>query len=949
MKKYIRYSAKWFSALFFILFVLTLQEAKAQEIEEVLGTNADTATAKGVSKVIDVAYGQQIYSSVTSSISTIYSDEITKSTVASTGEALFGRLPGLTVIKNSGQPGSVPSIYIRGRNTYGNSEPLVIVDGFRSNYDQLSLYEIESISVLKDAAATAMYGQEAANGVLLVTTKRGTISETKIDFAFDAGWQSPTQLPDLLNASEYATLYNEALANDGLAPRYSVEDIASYGKDGAFKYTHPDNRFFDDLLKKSSPIMLGGLNITGGTDKVRYMVALGFMHNGGIYNYTDLNDSYSTQTTTNRYNLRSNLDINITEKLSAKIDISGRLDQRNYPGVTADIIFSSMYNTPPQEYAMINPDGTPGGSAQFTDNPYGLISQLGFKSFTDRDLNTSLMLAYDFDGALEGLKVSGGGAVSNWMRAWDNKEKTQFAVYSIDSYVDDTTVVYSKYNDDQDLSWVTNAESNQRINVEANASYERTFGLHSLHTMLMYHMDEYEANTNHYKFKNAGFGLRVHYGYDQKYFGEFTSGYYGQEQYMTGNRFGFFPAAGVAWVPSNEDFLKDNSVIDYLKIRASYGMVGGGMAFTGTDLSSRIFFNQYYSGAPGSAFGENSQTNYAGRQEGRSASPNVTWDKSYKTDISFETTLWGHVNYMFNYYNDKRTDILTIDNQIPAAFGMNNGRQAYLNSGEVVNKGYETTLDLFGDLGGFEYSIQGGLWFNRSEIVSQPNATVYEYDHRSAIGKPVGQLFGYETAGFFSSDAEAANHAYLQTFGDVGAGDVIYVNQTGDDHVIDNNDQIALGYTAIPEYTYSLGGDLKYKRVSLSVFGQGTMNSSIMLGGYFIPFNTQGNSFDYALDRWNQDNMINARFPRLSTVSNSNNTQPSDIWLISGDYFKIRNIELGYMITEKGTSKMFSNTRIYVRGMNLFTFAKEIDFTDPETRLGYPSMKSVSFGISTSF
>jgi hypothetical protein len=446
-----------------------------------------------------------------------------------------------------------------------------------------------------------------------------------------------------------------------------------------------------------------------------------------------------------------------------------------------------------------------------------------------------------------------------------------------------------------------------------------------------------------------GFGLRLHYGYNQKYFAEFTSGYYGQEQYMSGKQFGFFPAGALAWVISNEDILKDNPTIDYLKVRGSYGMVGGGMSFTGTNVNDRVFFNQYYSGATGSRFGENSQTVYAGRQEGRSANPDITWDKSYKTDISLETTLWGHVSYMFNYYNDKRTDILTIDNLIPAPFGMNNGRQAYLNSGEVINKGYETTLDFFGKSGDFEYSIQGGLWFNRSKIVKSPNEPVYQYEHSSGIGKPIGQIFGYETDGFFSSDEAASSNPYTQTFGDVGAGDVVYVNQTGDDNVIDNNDAIALGYSRIPEYTYSLGIDLKYKRVSLSVFGQGTMNSSIMVGGYFIPFNTQGNSFDYAQDRWTPANMDNARFPRLSTVSNSNNTQSSDVWLFSKDYFKIRNVELGYNITEKGSGKMFDNMRIYVRGMNLFTFAKEIDFIDPETISGYPSMKSVSLGISTSF
>ncbi len=949
MKKTIIHKSKWYSLLFLALLVCNVH-ARAQESDTAEGSRADTTAVGETGKMIDVAYGEQSYNSIASSISTITSEEITKNTVGTVGESLFGRLPGLTVIQGSGEPGAVPSILIRGRNTYGNNTPLVIVDGFRTNYNQLSLYEIESVSVLKDAAAVALYGQEGANGVLLVTTKRGKTGKTQIDVNFNTGWQSPNQVPQLLNARQYANLYNEALANDGLPQKYSASDIEKYGQGGAAQYTHPDNDFYDQLLQESTPIMVGGVNIHGGSEKVKYFVSLGYLHNGGIFKYTELSDSYSTQLKQSRYNLRSNLDIVVTDQLSAKIDISGSFDQQNFPGKTPSYeIFTPMYSTPPQEYAMINPNGTPGGSAQYTNNPYGRIALLGYKSFTDRDVKSSVFLTYTFDNALKGLKVSAGGEVSNWMRAWDNKEKNQFAVYAIDSYVNDSTVTYTQYRDDEDLQWVTNALSDQRLNFEANATYDRQFDKHVIHSMLMFHADQFIAHTNHYEYKNAGLGLRVHYGYDKKYFAELTSGYYGQEQYMEGKRFGLFPAGALAWVASNEDFLKDNNTVNFLKLRASYGMAGGAMAFTGTSVHDRIFFNQYYSGAPGSRFGENSQVGYAGRQEGRKANPDITWDKSYKTDLAIETRLWDHVDFMFNYYHDKRTDILTIDNQIPAGLGINNGRQAYLNSGEVINQGYETTLSYFGQTSDFEYAINGGIWYNKSEIIRKPDATVYQYEHRSALGKPVGQMFGYETAGFFASDEEALNHPLTQTFGDVGAGDVIFVNQTGEDQVIDNNDQIALGYTSVPEYTYSLGIDLKYKSVSLSLFGQGTLNSSVMLGGFYIPFNTQGNALDYALDRWTTDNKENARFPRLSTVSNSNNNQPSDIWLFSRDYFKLRNVELGVDLPQKMTQNVLKRARLYVRGMNLLTFAKEIDFVDPESMLNYPTMKSFSIGISTSF
>ena len=889
-------------------------------------------------KKVNVAYGIQEGIEVTSSMSTVYWDELEKSTVATVGETLFGKLLGLTVQQNSFQPGSEPSIYIRGINTYGRNTPLVIVDGFRTNYNHLSIYEIESISVLKDAPATALYGQEAANGVLLVTTKRGRKGKMRLDLNFNYGFQQISQKPDLLNAREFATLYNQALTNDHLPTKYSSDDIAKYGVKGN-EYSHPDNDYWDMVFNTFSPLINTGINLSGGNEKLIYRVTLGGLHNGGIYKNTDIQD-YSTQAKVNRFNIRSNLDIKLTENLTTQVDVSGLVDSRNYPGVAAEEIISAIYSTPPQEYPIRNPDNTLGGSAVYRNNPIGLIAERGYQTLLLRNMDMTVRGQYKLSDYVEGLSLGVSGSVNNFLQLWDNKLK-QFPVFSITSF-DEDDYQYIRYGDETDLSWGTRAYSEKRLNFESNIKYDRNFEKSKLNAMLMWHYDNFETSDNHYKFTNAGLGSRVHYGYDDKYFAEFTAGYYGQEQYISGKRSGFFPAASLAWVASNEDLLNDNPYIDFLKFRLSYGKVGG-QAFTGMTVHNRIFYKQYYSGAPNSSFGTTGQTSYMGRVEADYANPDITWDKSYKSNLGVEAEFVDHIRLMFDLYKDRRIDILTYNNKIPGTVGLNGQWQ---NGGEVLNKGYEAMLGFFGEREKFHFDLNLGLSYNKSEIVKKPDAVLYNYSYRSEIGKPVGQSFGYIVDGFWTEQS-LSNMTVVPTLGPIQEGDFKY-KDLNNDNIIDNNDMTAIGYSWMPEYNYFLNLNLQYGNFYLYVIGQGIRNSSIMLGGYYIPFGTQGNAFSYAKDSWTKETADKAIYPRLSTVSNSNNNQANDVWLKSRDYFKIRNVELGYILPQTvfGSDK---TVKLYVRGQNLLTVAKEIDFVDPETLMGYPAMRTITLGFSLNY
>ena len=918
------------------------------EISAIIGQDADTLRPKAV----NVAFGKQSKNSVTSAISTIYSTDLTKQVVPVVGDALVGRLPGLTVRKTSGNQGSLPDLFIRGQGTYNSQQPLVIVDGFRADFNQLSIYEIESISILKDAAATVLYGMDAANGVILVTTKRGHDGKLRVDASLNYGIQQPTQLPELLNATQFANYYNQALVNDGLPEKFSPSDISSYGQGGDFKYTHPNNDFVGDYLKNSSPIMLGGLNISGGNDKSKYMVALGYLASEGILNQADLN-SYSTQMRMDRVNIRTNLDVNIIKGLSAALDVAVSFDNKNYPGNNLDTIVGALLQTPPQSFPVINPNGSLGGNAAYKINPLGMISQSGYQTSLQRNLDVNLRMKYDFDNGLKGLSLEAAGASSTWMTLWDNKTRS-YATYSIDNPDDLAGTTYTQHGDSTNLRWSTDVITYKRLTFEGKANYSRVFGSHSLGGMLMYHMHRYvqQIDTiNPYNFDNAGLGFRISYGNSEKYFAELAGSYYGQEQYSEGNRYKFFPAVSVAWLASKEDFLSGLQQLESLKFRASYGVVGGGsgILYPGVNVQNRLHYAQYYQKLGGVNFGETNSyaPASASYQLGNLANPYLSSDLSHKLNVGFEAKLLNHFNIEFDYFYDKRTDILSINNLLPSTMGFA-GRLPYANGGQVNNQGYELSVDYFGQKGDFSYLINGGIWYNKSELVKKPDVIPLPgIDKRSGIGMPVGQVFGYEAIGFYATDEDARNATVKQTFGDTQAGDVIYKDNTGDGK-IDISDMVPLGYSFIPQYTYSASFELKYKGLYLSVLGQGTMNSTVMLGGYVVPFSTQGNAYNsFAEKSWSPQTAATAIYPRLSTTSNSNNTQPSSIWLASADYFKLRSLEIGYDLNKAWLDNFnFKSIRIYLRGTDLFTVAKELKHIDPETLSTYPSLKSYSLGIS---
>ena len=904
------------------------------------GQGVDTTKVKnGEENLVNIAYGKAKPEAIGGAMSTVTSETLEKSTVTNAGNALFGRLPGLIVSQNGGEPGNdAPGFIIRGVTSYtGSSGPLIVVDGFQRSIAQLIPEEIESVSVLKDAAATAMYGIKGANGVILVTTKRGIRSAEKIGVSVTTGIQEPTRLPNFVNSYNYAKLHNEALANDGRPPLYSADDIQKY-KDGSDPYFHPDVKWLDEILRKSSPLMQAGVTFTGGSESVRHFVMVNYMVNQGLLKNTNWNDGYSTDAKFHRLNFRSNLDINVTKHLVASLDIGASIEHRNDPGTSIGTIFSNIYTYVPNMFPVLNPNGSFGGSSAYQGNPLGLVTSTGYTASDDRNFQSAFRLEQDLDFITKGLKVGTVAAFDNWQRYTETYTRS-FPVYQLSTDVNNN-VVYKQYGQVTPLSRKAGNTHNYRMNFEAYLDYVKKSGKNEITAKFLYHQDEYVVNwttDNNTPYLLNGASGRLAYGYNDRYFVEFVAGYNGTDRFPGNKRFGFFPAGALSWVLSEEDFVKSHSWINYLKIRASYGLVGNDNIGAGSD---RYLYIPYYTNSGSYPYG-NSNKSVTATREANSPNYNITWEKAYKADLGIEGHLFNCIDFALGYFHEKRTDIVDVQAyQIPSILGISAG---YINNGIASRQGFEANIQLTKQTGDFGYSlgVNGIITHSRIDHRSEP---AYPNQYQYSVGHAVGQYFGLEATGFLSQADIDNPQTPVYSFQSVQPGDVKYKDQDKNG-IIDSNDALPIGRTSIPNLYYGINFGIKYKAISLDGLLQGLGGKDIYINGFSGPMGNMAQISDYVQNRWTPETSTTAEFPRLTTLDNSNNYQNSTLWLRSGDYIRLRSIELAYEFPEKSLSFFHVSTcKIFLQGMNLFTLDK-IKALDPENLSGYPALKSYNVGL----
>ncbi|HLN56272.1 MAG TPA: TonB-dependent receptor [Bacteroidales bacterium] len=891
------------------------------------------------SQVRQIGYGQKPSWMIPGSVSSVSGAELKKSFTPNTGNTLYGLVPGLTVGQTGGEPGvgaDSPTLNARGLSTFGSGKGLyILVDGYEASFETLIPDEIESITLLKDASATAIYGSKGANGVLLITTKRGQEGPLQVTFSTQQGVQTPSRLPKFLGSYDYATLYNEALSNDGKPALYAASDLDAY-QTGSDPLYHPDVDWYKEVLRKSAAMSNYDLNFRGGNKTAKYFVLLNMLNSDGLYIRSGKMSDNSINSGYRRFNYRSNVDINLTSRLSAHLTLGGNVEDKSNPAaISTTSIFNKMASIAPNMFPVYNPNGTFGAS-QLYSNPLGDILQTGFFTSNARTFQTNLKLTQQLDMIMEGLSISAAMSFNNYFIGYSSKSRT-YESYS--AKLDNATgnPVYSKIGLNTSLAGNEGGSGSWRnYAFQTFMNYDRTFGVNNINGVVMFNNSNYTATGNGLPFRDLGVFGRATLTNNNKYIGEFSFGYNGSENFPEGRKYGFFPSGALAWIVSNEAFLSGSSTVNFLKLRASYGMTGN------DNIGGRRFMYNQDMSAGGSYYLGTSNTASYSIGEGEIANPDVTWEKQKQLNFGIEASLFNHFDVSLDLFNQNRYNILAYPyRSLPLFTGM---MFPMMNVGEVSNKGFEAVVRYRNDESqDLHYYIQASAWYAQNEIIYNSEALqIDEYLYRT--GKQIGQPFLFESVGFFK-DAEDIASSPVQIFDNVRAGDLKYKDQNNDG-VINQNDVYPIGNTGMPKFTGSVQAGLEYKGFDLSLLFQGVTGRSVYLSGnYFEAFQNNGKISEIALGRWTPETAADATYPRLSARNNLNNFQNSSFWLRDGSFIKLRNAEIGYTVPSRITEKIkVSNARVYVNGTNLWSW-DYLDFADPETITGYPAVRTFSLGL----
>ena len=887
-----------------------------------------------------VAYGKFPKREISAAVSTIQGKDIEKNTVFSLGNSLFGKIPGLILDQSSGEPGNdLPGLLVRGVSTFGFARaPLVLVDGFIRDLNSVSVFDIESIAVLKDASATAMYGIQAANGVILVTTKGGKEGKSKITVDLTHGYQSPTRLPEFYNSADFARFYNEARRNDNLPELFSQADIDGYLSGDRKLY--PDVDWIKEMVKGTAPLTTLNVSSSGGNKVAQYYVSLGYLTNSGIYNNTDINQGYNTNSNLNRLNFRSNIDVNVLQDLTLRLNLGGQINDINAPRMATTDIWNRLYDYPTHLFPVYANPGMLGGTAAFPENPLGYINSRGYKETHNRFFQSDLDLKYDAGKYLKGLELGARVGFDNYYTVSDGWSKN-FAVYQTSKDpVSGAPVVSAAIGANTNLTYNSpfdNAQ-NRRGTAELYLKYSRVYNLnHKIDFLVLYNQTrQILGRENPYNMQSVN--ARLHYGFKSRFYSDLTASYGGTEAFAEGNRFGLFPAVSAGYILVDQKRKQQAGAIDYLKARASAGMVGS------SNIGTRFAYRELYVNGAAYFFG-NTNAAASSITEGTIANPALSFEKSYQYDFGFDARLLSQIDLSVNVFRQDRKDILTSQSTtVPALFG---GVLPSVNEGEVRNQGLEISLLWSKQFKQGGFFTRFNMSFIKDKVIAMAEEVVpvgSEYFYRK--GNPVYYTYGLEAIGFFESADDIAKSP-VQIFGPVQPGDLKYRDRNNDG-VVNNYDVGPIGNGTIPTKEFGLELGFNYRGFDIQVMMQAQVDRNISLANYgniFFPLRSNQKISTFVEAPWTAQNSATAKYPRLSTLENANNYRTSSFWLREGDFLKIRSLELGYNFSDKFLRKKgLSMSRIFLRGMNLFTIDK-FKYSDPENIAGYPSMRSLNMGL----
>lgn len=921
-----------------------------------------------INEVQVVAFGVQKKESVVGAISTVNVKDLKTAAPRSLVNALAGKVAGVISVQRSGEPGKDDAqFWIRGISTFGaGSQPLVLVDGVERPLSNVEPEDIESFSVLKDASATSVYGIRGANGVILVTTRRGSVAKAAINFKYERGVQSATSKPKFVDAPTYLELLNEAnlASNPNYVTPYTPEVIEKY-RSGEDPVLYPNVDWMGLMMKDFANSQRATLNVSGGTEKARYYVAGSYYDETGAW-ATDALSKYDSQTKLKRFNFRSNTDLDLRKDLTLSLGLGGYLTLSNYPGDgNTNAVWYHMGLATPAKYVPTIPDPVYPGKKIYLNsggggniNPLQYLEDRGYTNSWDNTLQTDITLKYDGSAITKGLKGGIKFAYDAYSRNQVQRTRggDQWVIVPPGRDADGNLTLQKTYSGTTALGYSKVAGGNRRIYFQGDISYDRQFGDHRLSGLLLYNQQDYQdgdagSSIGAIPFRFMGLVSRVTYNYLSRYYIEVNAGYNGSENFAKGHRFGLFPSVAAGWMLSEEPFFKSlisKEHISYLKLRGSYGVKGndliGGRRFA--------YLTTIGSGYGAYVFGYDVNTNWGSVGEDQWGS-DLTWEKEREKNIGLEVRFLNGFYVQLDFFARHRTGIFQQRNSLPGIMGLQNN--PWGNIGEFKNSGMEATLEYNRQIGDVTVSLRGNYTFARNNLLNN-DAPDEIYTYQNAKGKRLGQPFGLIAEGLFTSSDDIKSSPE-QAFGSVRPGDIKYKDVNGDG-VVNTYDRVAIGNPATPEIVYGFGTSIAWKGFDISVFFQGASNMDFMLGGDgFFPYRRgeeQGNVTWFATDRWTPDNpRQDALFPRLSAGDNPNNYQASTWWQRKADYLRLKTAELGYTLPKSILQRLKITTcRFYVSGLNLYTFSG-FRFWDPELGSGnggaYPIQRIVNGGVNINF
>ena len=951
--------------------------------------------ADALDESVVIAYGQQKKVTITGAVSAVSGEGLMKSPVPNVANALQGNLPGVSAVQPSGMPGAdEPVIRIRGVGSLNSAEPLVLVDGVERSFSQLDANEIESISVLKDASATAVFGVRGANGVILVTTKRGTTGKASVTASANAAVQTISKFIDFADSYTYGQMWNYTAITDALPmsqwpgtvniPDYSKyadagirfsQDVMEHFRTGDMPQTFPNMDWIKYIMNDSAWQEQANVNVNGGTERVRYFVSAGFLNQNSLFKtFSDnKNETFDYQ----RLNYRANLDIDVSKRSQISLTLGGRMQDRNTMGGGEGFLFRYLQGATPYAGSGIDAAGRhivsdPNLVGPFDRDALSNYYNLGYQNESTNVLNFDIQYKLDLGFITKGLDFKTKVSYNSEYTARKNRENGYGTGLTYIATIVDGEEVLRKEN----ITWPTPYSEakwgSRNWYAEASFNYNRRFGQHNFGALLLYNQSKtyypWDSDGSLYQSIPKGYvGLvgRITYDYATKYLLDFNIGRNGSENFAPGKRYGTFPSISVGWIPSMETWWEPlKNVVSYLKLRGSWGMVGN----DNTNGARFLYLPgawQFYQGSMtvnpqnrGANFGTSGNWLQAVK-ELTAGNPNVTWETATKVNVGMDATFFSKLHAYVDFFWEDRKDILVSNESTLSA--VTSLPSSYVNEGRVKNHGFEITLNWEDKIGNVHYSISPNVSFARNKVIEMLEVEPM-YAYLSRTGLPVGQRFGYDLFEFYQEGTEERyKAAYGAEMPDQGValkyGDCVYVDLNGDG-VIDANDQKPLGYTDNPEITASLNMSAHWKGLDVSILWTGADHVSRTLNGYFRDqfgsTNTSALTQWVADNSWTEDNP-NAILPRISFTNRVHNNHDSQAWMVDSKYLRLKNVEVGYTFNKPKAMPFFNYIRMFVSGQNLLTFSR-FDGNDPEAPgsgldfgVRYPMTRVVNMGVQVNF